>query len=928
MIQPASQISQPGSADRVFADLVEELTAKLQAGGPVDIDLVARDHPEHAENLRKLLPALEVLGELSRSGKERFPLAFGPEADAGPPPGRLGDFRIVREVGRGGMGVVYEAEQVSLSRRVALKVLPLAGTLDPRHLQRFQNEARAAACLHHTNIVPVHAVGCERGVHFYAMQFIDGQTLAEVIRQLRQPASQESGAAAGVPPEERTMGYPPPGGLAAATEPAARQSTLVTEAARGREYHRRVAGLGVQAAEALDHAHQAGIVHRDVKPANLMLDARGALWVTDFGLAHVQQAEASLTATGDLVGTLRYMSPEQALGQRVVIDHRTDVYSLGVTLYELLTLEPAFGGSDRQELLRQIAFEEPKAPRRIDKSIPAELETIVQKAMAKGPAERYATAQEMADDLRCFLDDKPIRARRPTLGQRLGRWSRRHQAVVRSAVAVLVLAVIALATSTVLIAKAQKRAQDAYEGEVTQRQVAQEKAAEADAVVQYLVNDLLGSAAPEKALGRKVTVEEVLANAEKKIDGALADQPRVEAAVRQTMGLTYLRLARYAEAERHLLRARELYARWYGPESPETLDAMANLSNLLMAQGRMDEAGRLIEELLGLQRKVLGQDHPDTLRSMYRQATILCCKQDKREEGRRLTEEVLERQRRVLGQDHPDTLRSMYNLAVVRWEEGKLDEAERLFEEVLGQQQKVLGENHPATLRSLNGLATVLAQQDKLEKARPLWEETLVRQRRVLPENHPDTLNTMGNLAEVLRQQGKVEEARGIHEEMLVRRRKVLPENHPATVRTMDALAWLLATCDDPKVRDLARAADLATRATTLAPQRWKPWTNLGVARYRTGDWKGAAEALEKAVSLREEDAYSDSADWFFLAMAKWQLGDKERARASYDRAVQWMDKNKPQDAELARFRAEAAALLGIKEKSATKAKEEPPRKR
>src|SRR5262249_26027296 len=184
------------------------------------------------------------------------------------------------------------------------------------------------------------------------------------------------------PPAEGTTAYqPPPGQPAASTQEVAAQVTLSTDGgARGREYFRKVAALGAQAAEALDHAHQAGIVHRDVKPANLMLDGRGTLWVTDFGLAHVQHAEASLTMTGDLVGTLRYMSPEQALATRVVIDHRTDVYSLGATLYELLTLRPAFDGKDRQELLRQIAFEEPPRPRRLEKGIPAELETIVLKA--------------------------------------------------------------------------------------------------------------------------------------------------------------------------------------------------------------------------------------------------------------------------------------------------------------------------------------------------------------------------------------------------------------------------------------------------------------------------------------------------------------------------------------------------------------------
>jgi serine/threonine protein kinase len=392
-----------------------------------------------AAELAQFFEDQDALGVLATSPRQRPPAGL----PAGPAPGggaaelgQLGDFRIVRQVGRGGMGVVYEAEQLSLRRRVALKVLPFAATLDARQLQRFHNEAQAAACLHHTHIVPVYFVGCAGGVPFYAMQLIDGQPLSAIIRQLRQ--AEKNAPTAG---EEHTGASQPPPGDAASTTPVAAVTPLTGAGRRGRDYFRKVAELGMQAAEALAHAHQLGIVHRDIKPGNLLLDGRGSLWVTDFGLAHCQ-SQAGLTMTGDLVGTLRYMSPEQTLGQRGLVDHRTDVYSLGVTLYELLTLEPAFAGQDRQELLRQIASEEPRPPRRLNQAIPAELETIVLKALEKEPARRYATAQDLADDLRRFLEDRPIRARPVGSLERAWKWARRRpaHAALAGAIAVAVLA--------------------------------------------------------------------------------------------------------------------------------------------------------------------------------------------------------------------------------------------------------------------------------------------------------------------------------------------------------------------------------------------------------------------------------------------------------------------------------------------------------
>ena len=441
----ATSVDESDSEDPRLMDAVREYQAALDNGSrPSRAEFLAR-YADIRADLAECLDGLEFLH--SAAPRLQPPPAAIDAVAPLQPDGTLGDFRLVREIGRGGMGVVYEAVQISLARRVALKVLPFAATLDSRQLQRFENEARAAAHLHHANIVPVFAVGSERGVHYYAMQLIDGRTLADVIDHLRQVEQGERPFSE--PKREDAPLVPPSGRTVAGAESVTQQSV------GSKTFFRTVALLGVQVADALDYAHQMGVVHRDIKPANLLIDGRDNLWVTDFGLSRFQ-ANPAVTASGDLVGTLRYMSPEQAAG-KPMIDPRSDVYSLGATLYELLTQQPAFTSRDRQECLRQVLDEEPPPPHKLNKALPPELETIVLKAMAKQPEERYNSARELADDLRRFLEDRPVLAQRPGMRERIAKWGRRHRRVVASAVLGLMAAVLVLGVALwfVFAAKAE-----------------------------------------------------------------------------------------------------------------------------------------------------------------------------------------------------------------------------------------------------------------------------------------------------------------------------------------------------------------------------------------------------------------------------------------------------------------------------------------
>ena len=458
------------SDDRDPVDvLAEEFADRLRRGEHPSVSDYAAANPDHADALRELLPAVAQMEMLKRF---RHPAAVEKSL-----PDRLGDFRIVRELGRGGMGVVFEAVQESLGRPVALKVLARHAQLDPTRRERFVREAQAAAKLHHTNIVPVFGVGEQDGLPYYVMQLIPGCGLHAVVWQWSKLEGLDG------TPQRETMGKAP------GTKPAGNsgEATPKEPAVNAPPYGnwRFVAEVGLQAANALHYAHRQGVLHRDVKPANLILDGE-TVWVADFGLAKMSNTEG-LTATGDILGTLQYLPPECLTGDA---DVRSDVYGLGATLYEMLTLEPPYAADSPAKLIKLVADTDPRPPRVLNPDIPRDLETIVLKAMAREPSARYASAHELAEDLEAFLEDRPIKARRTTMISRGLRWCRRNPAVASLALSTLLgvsLAAVAgwagYANTNAALGREADRRRDA-EREQRKAELATDAAKRAEALAQ------------------------------------------------------------------------------------------------------------------------------------------------------------------------------------------------------------------------------------------------------------------------------------------------------------------------------------------------------------------------------------------------------------------------------------------------------------
>jgi eukaryotic-like serine/threonine-protein kinase len=697
-------------------------------------------------------------------------------------PAFIGRYRIVRVLGEGGMGIVYEAQQEQPRRSVALKVIK-PGFATPERLWRFEHESKALGRLQHPGIAQIYeASTADTGFGqqpYFAMELIRGQSL---------------------------LSY-------------AETHHLDT---------RQRLELAAKICDAVEHAHQRGLIHRDLKPGNILVDETGQPKILDFGVARVTESDAQATRQTDLgqiLGTLDYMSPEQVLADPLEVDKRSDVYSLGVMLYELLSGRLPYDLSRRQlhEAARTIREEDPASLSSINRNYRGDIETIVSKALEKDKARRYWSAGDLAADTRRYLDDEAITARPPSTAYQLQKFARRHRALVVGMAAVFVVLAAGIIVSTALAIRANRAGQLATlerNRAIAEKQRADDEAAAAKAVNNFLQEDLLSQASAYNQAGPNskpdpdLTVRTALDRAAARIEGKFEKQPLVEASIRQTIGMTYVELGVYPEAQRQLERTIELRRRVLGEGDPATLTSLRSLATVYLNQGKFSQAEPLYKKVLDVQRRILGEQHADTLQSMF-DLGVVYDGETKYAQAEPLFAKVLEARKRVLGDENPDTLESMYRLGSLYQLQGKYAQAEPLVTRALQVQRRVLGEEHPNTLLSMNNLASLYENQHKYAEAESLFREAFSIERRVLGEEHRNTIFSLNNLAYLFDLQGKYAQAEPVFKRVLEVQRRVLGDEHPDTLATINNLAILYREeGKDGKAEPLLKAALEVERRT------------------------------------------------------------------------------------------------------------------
>jgi non-specific serine/threonine protein kinase/serine/threonine-protein kinase len=666
----------------------------------------------------------------------------------------VGPYRLIQLLGEGGMGEVWRAEQTEpFHRTVALKLIK-AGMDTKAVVARFDSERQALALMEHANIAKVFDAGATpAGRPYFVMEYVPGLAITDYCDKHRLTIKQRL-------------------------------------------------QLFMQVCEGVQHAHQKAIIHRDLKPSNVLVeeaDNKPVPKIIDFGLAKAMGQRLTemtmFTEVGGVVGTPDYMSPEQADRDERNIDTRTDVYSLGVILYELLVGTLPFGSQELRQagmeaMLQKIRRQEPprpstkikslgesakdsavmrrEEPESLERHLRGELDWITMKALEKDRTRRYGSPSELAADIQRHLQDQPVLAGPPSATYRARKFIRRHRFGVGVAVAAVALLVAFAATMAVQarrIAKERDRAN--REAETSKR------------VSEFMTN-MFKVSDPGQARGNSITAREILDKASKDIGTGLSKDPAVQAQMMHVMGGVYENLGLYPQAQSLFTDAVQIRRGVLGPENPETLRSMNRLSGALREQGHYPEAEKLERETLDIQRRVLGPEHPDTLASITQLAAILYY-EGRYSEAEKLGQQALESKRRILGHENPDTLWSMVILASIFFDEGRLPDAEKLYHDALEVRHRVLGPDHPDTLSLMDGYATTLAEEHRNDEAEKLLRETLDIRHRVLGPDHRDTLMSMNNLANMLFLEGHYGDAEKLEREALAIQRRVLGPDHPDT---------------------------------------------------------------------------------------------------------------------------------------------------
>jgi tetratricopeptide (TPR) repeat protein len=614
-----------------------------------------------------------------------------------PPLSKLGRFELIERLGVGGFGSVWKARDKELDRTVAIKI-PRAAGMTADEQERFFREARAAAQLHHPNIVSVHEVGRDGDLVYIVSDFVRGVTLGDWLTGQRLTS-------------------------------------------------REAAELCAKIADALHHAHENGVVHRDLKPANVMIDGDGQPHLVDFGLARRNVGDVTVTMDGQVLGTPAYMSPELAQGTAHTADRRSDVYSLGVLLFQLLTGELPFRGNP-QMLVHQVINDEPPSPRKLNANVPKDLETIVLKSLEKEPARRYQTAHALAGDLRHFLAGEAIQARPVGRLERTWRWCKRKPVpALLSAALLSILVMISVVAPIVAWHQATLRSQAeiarANEAKLRLRAEAEEKKANIESAksrqVARFLTDMIRSVGPYVASGRNTTLlREILDTTSERLDRDLKDQPDVEADVLDTIGQGYDALGEYEKAEMMHRKALATRKQLLGDEHPDVAASLDHLAIVLYRQWKLDEAEMLHRQALAMRKKLLGEEHPDVAASLNDLALVLG-RENKLSEAETMFRQALAIQKSYLGDESPDLAVSLNNLANVLELEGELAEAETVQRKALAMRKKQLGDEHPEVANFLICLGDLLQHESKLEESEQVYRQALEICKKHLHED-PDNL--------------------------------------------------------------------------------------------------------------------------------------------------------------------------------------------